>query len=167
MGEQQLVLTPAERQWLAYSLPADLVWPPSDDTRALLGQLPGLDHVRAGGPRLRVVILALEAWAGDAPSDLECTLSELWLLDSLLTRSDLRTAKLPDGTLLLTLARKVWTLLLECHEEQLPRTIREEHEHARSGDDPHASADAVASAEAILRSRNGEGASEDLPPAAP
>ena len=120
----------------------------------------------AGGPRLRANVLALAERGATAPQSLEVSLSELWLIDSLLLSQDLRAAKLPDGTLLLTFAKKVWALLLDQHQEQLPAELRKEKIHAEPSDDSDAHADAVASAEAILRSGHGEGAGEDLPPAA-
>lgn len=166
MTDGKLWLTPSECQWLALSLPSHFTWPPSDQQLPLLGQLPGLDHVIAGGPRLRVMVLALAESGATTPQPLECSLSELWLIDSLLLSQDLRAAKLPDGTLLLTFAKKVWTLLLEWHQEQLPAELRKEETYAQPSDDPDAHADAIASAEAILRSGHGEGAGEDMPPAA-
>ena len=71
---------------------------------------------------------------------------------------------------MLTLAQKVWRLILEAYDEQLPPYLRPEvtdAENRESDQDPHEDAsEAVASAEALLRSGEGPGAQQDLPPTA-
>ena len=166
MSDSRLWLSQTELEWLALALPSEATWPSADHLMPLLAQLPGLDHSVAGGPRLRATVLALMLRGDARPAALDLSLSELWLLDSLMVALDLRGAKLPDGTPLMTLARRVWTALLDQHEEQLPPQARKEERDAKPGGDADTGADAIASAEAILRSRHGEGAGEDLPPAA-
>ena len=159
-----LRLDPAERQFLAYSLPADEIWPPSEGLSPLLGQVPGGEV--AGGPRLRAVLLAMMLRVDEGEQALELSLSELWLLDSLMLRRDLRREKLPDGRPLVELARKVWELIVEAYDEQLPPHLRRELRDARTDTDAHEDASAaIASAEAILRPRHREGTGEDLSPA--
>jgi hypothetical protein len=167
VSDGSLWLNQAELEWLAFTLASEATWPSAEHLMPLLAQLPGFDHSVAGGPRLRVTVLELAQRddAGTAP--LALSLSELWLLDALMLQHDLRAAKLPDGTPLVALARKVWALLIQWYEEALPSQLRKEQIDAEPGADSDASADAIASAEAILRSRNGEGAGENLPPAAP
>ena len=116
------------------------------------------------------MILAMALKEDEQELPLELTASELWLLDWLLLSRDLRSEKLPDGEPLLALATKVWRLLLEMYDDQLPPNLRREVLHA-SPDDPnpnaHADADsAVASAEALLRSGDGARTEGDLPLAA-
>ena len=169
MEQRTIWLTAAECRFLAFSLPADALWPPNEAlAAALLQEVPG--GTAAGGPRLRAMVLAMALKEDEQELPLELTPSELWLLDGLLLSRDLRSEKLPDGEPLLTLATKVWWLLLEIYDDQLPPNLRREVLHA-SPDDPnpdaHADADsAVASAEALLRSGDGARTEGDLPPAA-
>ena len=84
---------------------------------------------------------------------------------SLLLRRDLRRDKLPDGRPLLELAEKVWALILDGYEEQLPPHLQSEVRDAESDESPNKDSSAIiASAEAILRSEQGERTREDLPP---
>lgn len=168
MDERTIWLTKAERQFLAFTLPADVLWP-SDEAQAsaLLREVPGGEV--AGGPRLRALLLAMALKEDEDELPLELSASELWLLDSLLVRRDLRSEKLPDGEPLLSLATKVWRLILEIYGEELPPYLRKEVPRANddeSDQDAHQDAsDAVASAQALLRSGDGEGTEDDLPAA--
>ena len=169
MEQRTIWLTAAECRFLAFSLPADALWPPSEAlAAALLQEVPG--GAAGGGPRLRAMILAMTLKEDEQELPLELAASELWLLDWLLLSRKLRSEKLPDGEPLLALATKVWRLLLEIYDDQLPPNLRREVLHA-SPDDPnpnaHADADsAVASAEALLRSGDRPRTEGDLPPAA-
>ena len=169
MQRHTIWLTPAECQFLAYTLPSHVLWPPEEPfAGALLREVPGGEV--AGGPRLRALILAMALKQDEEKLPLELSPSDLWLLDGLLLRRDLRSEKLPDGEPLLSLAEKLWRAILEIYEDELPPYLRQEERHAEpseSDQDADADAsDAIASAEALLRSGDGPGASEDLPPAA-
>jgi hypothetical protein len=165
MNERKLSLDPAERQFLALTIAADELWPPREDLERLLDQVPGGDH--AGGPRLRATLLALALRGPDEGEyALAVSPSELWLLDGVLIRRDLRREKLPDGRPLAELASKVWELILDVHEDHLPHDLRKEAKHAGDEDANQDASEVVASAEAILRSRHSEGAEGDLPAAA-
>lgn len=159
-----LMLDPEERQFLARSIGAEDLWPSSEAATSLLSQVPGGDV--AGGPRLRVLLLAMDLRGPEEPMPLPVSVSELWLIDSLLLRCDLRREKLSDGRPLIEFAMKVWRLLLDAYEEELPQHLQKETANADE-DNPHDTDAYVAAAEAILRSRHGPGAGEDLPPAAP
>lgn len=172
MDRRTIRLTAAERQFLAFSLPAEVLWPADEaQASALLREVPG--GAVAGGPRLRALLLAT---AHDQAPELavELSASELWLIDSVLLRHDLRGAKLPDGEPLLSMAMKVWRLILELYNDVLPTHLRQEvpdadndHAHEDADDSTDLDArDAVAGAEALLRSRDREGTADDLPPAA-
>lgn len=160
----ELRLSRAEIEFLTYSLPAHVLWPPDEGAMALLAQVPGGEV--AGGPRLRALLLAahLHEPAGEGEQErrsIRCTAAELWLFDSLLLQRDLRREKLPDGTLLVTLAEQVWRALRDLYADELPPELRRDSPHAN--DDTGANAypdagDTIASAEALLRSRHGEGA---------
>ncbi len=165
MDRQILQLDPAERQFLALAVAVDDVWPPREDLSPLLREVPG--GAVAGGPHFRALLLALAVRGGDEEQELTLELnpSELWLLDSVLLRRDLRREKLADGRPLSELASKVWERILDVYEEVLP-PLGKEMQRARDEDpDPDAS-EIVASAEALLRSRHREGAEGDLPAAA-
>ena len=163
MGEAILWLDPAERQFLSLTVSADEIWPPSEALLPLLRQVPGGDV--AGGPQFRVTILALALRGGEKERPLSVSASEIWLLDSLLLRRDLRRDKLPDGRPLLELAEKVWALILDGYEEQLPPHLQSEVRDAEFDESPNKDSSAIiASAEAILRSEQGERTREDLPP---
>ena len=166
MNERILRLDPAERQFLAFTLSADEVWPPNESLTVLLQQVPGGDV--AGGPQLRALVLALATSGGDDAGELPIALSpsEIWLLDSLLLRRDLRREKLADGRPLSDFAHKVWELILDLYEDRLPQDLRKEATRARDEDPDQDASEIVASAEALLRSRNREGAEGDLPSAA-
>ena len=169
MDHRTIWLTAAECQFLAFGLPSDELWPPNEAIAApLLREVPGGEA--AGGPRLRALILAMALKEDEQELPLELSPSELWLLDALLLRRDLRAEKLPDGELLLTLAHKIWAAILEVYDNELPPNLRKEATDAenRSPDeDPDQDAhEAVAGAEALLRSAEGEGAEQDLPPTA-
>jgi len=166
MEERILRLDPAERQFLAYTLAADEVWPPNESLTSLLQQVPSPDV--AGGPHLRALILALALRGAETEGELPIALSpsEIWLLDSLLLRRDLRREKLADGRPLSELAHKVWALVLDVYEDRLPQDLRKEATSARDEDPDQDASEIVASAEALLRSRNRPGAEGDLPAAA-
>ena len=169
MDHYTIWLTPAECQFLAYTLPSHQLWPPEEPLAApLLREVPGGEV--AGGPRLRALILAMALKRDEESLPLELTPSDLWLLDALLLRRDLRGEKLPDGEPLLSLAEKVWRSILEVYEAELPPYLRKEGTDAKpSESDQDADTDAseaIASAEALLRSGEGPGAEQDLPPAA-
>lgn len=168
-----LDLTPAEIEFLACSIPAHALWP-SEDMLSLLRQVPNGEV--AGGPHFRTALLDRLLHSGreqgaagdqgdenDPPGEtvaFEMNVSELWLLDSVLLQHDLRREKLSDGAPLMELAGKIWALLLELYEEELPQ-LRKERNHAEhdTAEDAYPNPDAaVASAEAILRSQQGEGA---------
>ncbi len=158
-------LDPAEREFLALSLAAEETWPPSEALTPLLREVPGSQV--AGGPHLRALLLAMALRGNEEEMSLELSPSELWLLDSLLLRHDLRREKLPDGRPLFELARKVWQLILTVYEDQFPLQLRRESHDADSNQDPDQDPSSiVASAEAILRSGHRQRAGEDLPPAA-
>ncbi len=162
MNERQISLDPAERQFLAQAIAADETWPPREDLGRLLDQVPDGDH--AGGPRLRATLLALALRGGDeGERTLFLSPGELWLIDTVLLRRDLRREKLPDGRPLAEFAAKIWELILDVHDQQLPHDLRKESEHAGDQDADQDASEVVASAEALLRSRHGEGASGDLP----
>ncbi len=163
MTDGTLRLDPAEREFLAYTLTADEIWPPNEALTPLLRQVPGGEV--AGGPQLRSLVLAMTLRGSENEMPLELSISELWLLDSLLIRRDLRREKLPDGRPVLELAHKVWQLILEVYDSQLPPGLRREMQDADSNQDPDQDPGSiVASAEAILRSGHSEGTGEDLPP---
>lgn len=169
MEQRTIWLSAAECRFLAFTLPAEALWPPNETlASALLQEVPG--GQAAGGPRLRATVLAMALKEDDEELPLELTASALWLLDWLLLSRDLRAEKLPDGEPLLTLATKVWRALLDIYDDQLPPNLRREVLHASPIDpnqDTDADADdAVASAEALLRSRDRSGAEGDMPPAA-
>ncbi len=165
MNERQISLDPAERQFLAHAIAADEIWPPREDLGRLLDQVPDGDH--AGGPRLRATLLALALRGGDeGERTLELSPGELWLIDTVLQRRDLRREKLPDGRPLAEFAAKIWELILDVHEQQLPHDVRKGAEHAGDEDADQDASEVVASAEALLRSRHSEGAEGDLPAAA-
>ena len=166
MDELILRLDPVERQFLAMTLAADEVWPPSESLTVLLQQVPGGEV--AGGPHLRALLLALAVHGGSEEGELPIALSpsEVWLLDSLLLRRDLRREKLADGRPLYEFASKVWELILDLYEDRLPQDLRKEAERARDEDANQDASEIVASAEALLRSRHREGAEGDLPSAA-
>ncbi len=154
-----LTLSPVEVEFLAYSVAAHAVWPPDETQMSLLRQVPDGDV--AGGPRFRAVILAAAVAEEKTDLRLELTPSELWLMDSVLIQRDLRREKLSDGTPLVELATKIWLLLRDAYHEELPPHLRRERsnaddEYADEGAYPDAD-NAVARAEAILRSRHGEG----------
>jgi len=140
-----LWLAPDERQWLAQTL------------GAVHGREPGellateFDPRQAAARRFRALLLAM--FLDDSTEDVPVTLSpdELWLLDMHLMEYDLRDAKLPSGRLLLELARKVWTLIAEVHQDELPPRYRKGAQDAREDSDTDESADAIAEAEALLR----------------
>ena len=165
MNALPLSLDPAERQFLAQAIAADETWPPRDDLAHLLDQVP--DGAHAGGPRLRATLLALALRGGnEGERVLHLAPGELWLIDSVLLRRDLRREKLPDGRPLAELAAKVWELLLDVHAQQLPHDLRKEADDAGDEGTDQDASEVVASAEALLRSRHGEGAGGDLPAAA-
>jgi hypothetical protein len=169
MEQRTIWLSAAECRFLAFTLPADALWPPNETlASALLSEVPGGEA--GGGPRLRAVVLAMALKEDEEELPLELKPGELWLIDWLLLSRDLRSEKLPDGEPLLTLASKVWRLLLDIYDDQLPPNLRREVLHGSPNDpdqDTDADADdAVASAEALLRSRDRAGAEGDLPPAA-
>ena len=169
MEQRTIWLTAAECRFLAFPLPADALWPPGEAlATALLQKVPG--EAAAGGPRLRAMILAMALKEDEQELPLELTASELWLLDWLLLSRDLRSEKLPDGEPLLALATKMWRLLLEMYDEQLPPNLRREVLHAGPDDaNPNAHADAdstVAGAEALLRSGDRPRTEGNLSPAA-
>jgi hypothetical protein len=91
--------------------------------------------------------------------DLPVTLSpdELGLLDMHLMEYDLRDAKLPSGRLLSEFARKVWQLITEVHQDDLPPLFRKGTHHAPEDTDTDESADAIAEAEALLRTSEDSG----------
>ena len=123
MNERQISLDPAERQFLAHAIAADEIWPPREDLGRLLDQVPDGDH--AGGPRLRATLLALALRGGDeGERTLELSPGELWLIDTVLQRRDLRREKLPDGRPLAEFAAKIWELILDVHEQQLPHDVQ-------------------------------------------
>lgn len=74
----------------------------------------------------------------------------LFALDSHLCTRDLRAEKLPDGEPLRTLAEKIWRALLETNEE-----AGEEARDASDDYDPPDPDQALADAEALLRSGEG------------
>ena len=162
MDDGRLWLDEAERQFLAYSLAVDDLWPASEAQSVLLREVPGSEV--AGGPRLRATLLAMALRGGEEEMPLTVTASELWLLDSLLIRRDLRREKLSDGRPLVELATKVWRLLLDAYADQLPPHLLEREMHdAEPNEEPDEDAGTIiASAEAILRSGHGEGAGKDL-----
>lgn len=164
MTSLMLDLEPSEREFLARSIGSETTWPSSEASTPLLRQVP--DGTVAGGPNLRAVLLAMEMRGGDAATRLEVTVSDLWLIDNLLLSTDLRREKLADGRPLIEFAHKVWSLILEAYEDELPRQLQEETFYADNDNssDPNTY---IAEAEAILRSRHGPGTGEDLPPAAP
>ena len=165
MNERQISLDPAERQFLAQAIAADETWPPREDLAHLLDQVPDGGH--AGGPRLRATLLALALRGGhEDERALELSPGELWLIDTVLLRRDLRREKLPDGRPLAELAAKIWDLILDVHEQQLPHDLRKEADHTGDEDTNQDASEVVASAEALLRSQHGEGAGGDLPAAA-
>ena len=164
MNERQISLDLAERQFLAHAIAADETWPREDLAR-LLEQVP--DGDQAGGPQLRATLLALALRGGDeGERTLELSPGELWLIDTVLMRRDLRREKLPDGRPLAEFAAKIWELILDVHEQHLPHDVRKEAEHAGDEDADQDASEVVASAEALLRSRHSEGAEGDLPAAA-
>ena len=165
MNERQISLDPAERQFLAQAIAADETWPPREDLAHLLDQVPDGGH--AGGPRLRATLLALALRGGHEDERAsELSPGELWLIDTVLLRRDLRREKFPDGRPLAELAAKIWDLILDVHEQQLPHDLRKEADHAGDEDTNQDASEVVASAEALLRSQHGEGAGGDLPAAA-
>lgn len=164
----KLSLTPAEVLYLATTLPPDATWP-DEAHHHLLQQLPAPEV--AGGPWLRILLIAAQLRQPPGGLDFAPTPAELWLLDAALVAADLRREKLPDGQPLLLLAMKIWSLLLDVYAEELPPQLRKESPDAQSRSSPneHTHIDAgaaVDSAEALLRSTHREGTSEDLPPAA-
>lgn len=140
-----LWLAPDERQWLAQTV----TLPRSRDAQE---QLTGESDPRAAtARRFRVVLLAL--FLDDSPDELPLALTadELWLLDMHVTQYDLRDSKLPSGRLLADFARKVWDLLAEVHQDDLPRSLQKGRHDARENSDTDEGADAIAEAEALLR----------------
>ena len=164
MTDVMLRIDAAERQFLAQSLAADELWPPSEALMSLLREIPGGEV--AGGPRLRALLLAMELRCGDGEAPLPLTVSELWLLDSLMIRRDLRREKLPDGRPLSELATKVWRLIVDVYEHELPLHLRREVSNAGDQDSDQDASEIIASAEALLRPGHRERAGEDMPPAA-
>jgi hypothetical protein len=78
-----------------------------------------------------------------------------------LLQRDLRREKLSDGTPLTELAVKVWKLLRDLYEDELPLELRRERRHADddTGEGSYPDAEStIASAEALLRSRHRKGA---------
>jgi len=140
-----LWLAPDERQWLAQTLGAVHG---REAGEMLSGEV---DPRIAAARRFRALLLAL--FLEDSRDDLPVTLSsdELWLLDMHLMEYDLRDAKLPSGRLLSEFARKVWKLIAEVHQDELPPLFRKGANDAREDTDPDESADAIAEAEALLR----------------
>jgi hypothetical protein len=166
MQQHTLVLDPSERRFLAYVLAPDERWPAAGDDGYGLYGLPEAAEI-AGGPRFRALVLAMYVQGNDDNMPVPVTVSELWLLDSLLVRHDLRREKLPDGRPLTDLAHKVWDLLLDAYADELPPHLQKETSHADNDTNQASDANAfVAEAEAILRSRDGSRASDDLPPTA-
>ena len=164
MDRQILRLDPAERQFLALAIAVDEVWPPREDLSPLLWEVPG--GAVAGGPHFRALLLTPAVRGGEEQElTLELNPSELWLLDSVLLRRDLRREKLADGRPLSELASKVWERILDVYEEVLP-PLGKKTQRARDQDPDQDASEIVASAEALLRSRNREGTEGDLPAAA-
>ena len=108
----------------------------------------------------------MELRCGEGEAPLSLAASELWLLDSLMLRRDLRREKLPDGRPLSELPTKVWRLIVDVYEDQLPTHLRREVSNAGDQDFDQDASEIIASAEALLRPGYREGAGEDMPPAA-
>jgi hypothetical protein len=148
-----LWLAQDERQWLAHTLPAA-----SNREMGEMLASGGVDPRTIAARRFRATLLAL--FLDGNGDELPITLSpdELWLLDMHLMEYDLRDAKLPSGRLLSELARKVWELITEVHQDDLPPLFRKGTHHASEDADPDESADAIAEAEALLRTSEDPGA---------
>jgi hypothetical protein len=147
-----LWLAPDERQWLAQTLPATSS---REMGEVLAGG--GVDPRIIAARRFRATLLAvfLDGSSEDVP--LRLSPDELWLLDMHLMEYDLRDAKLPSGRLLSEFARKVWELITEAHRDDLPPLLRKEPDHAPEDADTDESANAVAEAEALLRTSEDSG----------
>lgn len=140
-----LWLAPDERQWLAQTLS---VSGSRDIVEVLTAEA---DPRTASARRFRAILLAM--FLDDRTDDLPVaiTAEELWALDMHLMEYDLRDTKLPSGRLLVEFARKVWSLITEVHQDDLPPLFKKGTEDAREDTDTDEVADAVAEAEALLR----------------
>ena len=118
-----LLLTHSEVDYIINMIGSELYWPLYSADGTLV---PGAE--RAGGTQFRLKLLALNKLSYMQPTAAEILFylsrSELWLLDTFLSQTDFRQAKLPDGQLVLTLMRKIWEEILMLHGDQLPEVTQ-------------------------------------------
>ena len=159
----QLNLSEAELRWLVDVVSAQHYWPPVGSPAAaqMYMTIPA-EHrggEGAGGPALRIRLIAalrqFEQVNAEYPGRLhalpfDLDLQEAWLIDGLLWNiADLYTAKFRDSQLAITLARRVWDVLIAGHASQLPS---KEAPNATGDNDPRIPADrsALEDADAII-----------------
>lgn len=140
-----LWLAPDERQWLAQTMSIAR-------SRDIVDLLTTEADPRMGGARrFRAVLLALFLDESSEELPVAVTPEELWALDMHLMEYDLRDTKLPSGRLLAEFARKVWSLITEVHQDDLPPQFKKGTDDAPDDDTDEVAADAVAEVEALLR----------------
>ena len=183
-----LHVTVAELQYLVDQMGSLWHWPARSaelGVDALMFIPPEKRVDPGGGPGFRLRLLALYRYSQRNDHrwptlPLELSLQEAWLIDQTLwtVQGDLTRVAFKDGQPLISLAVRVWDLLIQEHADQLPEHLRIELEAPNAGDNPATRQDpdrdalkeadaAIAAVEAAIhRSRQDKGAAEDMPTAA-
>ena len=120
-----LELTHEDAAFMVNFVPPHFRWPGNAYDDAVLRPA---DREEGGGSPLRLKILAVFATArrnqNQATVSLPLTPAELWYLDRCLWGADYQIQRMPNGTPMLTLANKLWDLMLAYHEQDLPLHLR-------------------------------------------
>ena len=131
----QLPVTKQETLWLIDRIGSMRYWPSRGHTDAhmMAAFLPVGEEVGGGMPLRLKLVATYRKFEGSnyRTIPLEVSLTDLWLIDEVLwsVQGDLRYNYIPepdttDGKPLMTLAKRVWDLLIQEHADKLPPYLR-------------------------------------------